>query len=113
MQLSGKLIQVLPLLTGTGKNGTWLKQEIIIQTSDEYPKKVCIAIWGDKIKNEILNVGNELTIDFEVESREFNGRWYTDVKAWKMELVNSGATNQNVHASEEVASDEVADDLPF
>ena len=48
MQISGKLIQLLPQQTGQGKNGTWKKQEVIIETEGQYPKKVCIAIWGDK-----------------------------------------------------------------
>ena len=85
MQLTAKLIQVLPLESGMGKNGEWKKQSIIVETEGQYPKKVCITIWGDKINPSQLQVGNMLTIDFDVESREFNGRWYTDVKAWKVE----------------------------
>ncbi len=90
MQLTAKLIQVLPLQSGQGKNGEWKKQDIILETDGQYPKKVCVAIWGDRINNAQLQVGNNLTIDFDVESREFNGRWYTDVKAWRVEI--AGAT---------------------
>lgn len=85
MQLTAKLIQVLPLQTGAGRNGEWKKQDIIVETDGQYPKKICISIWGDKIRPDLLQTGRSLTIDFDVESREFNGRWYTDVKAWKME----------------------------
>ena len=91
MQLTAKLTQLLPLQTGTGKNGEWKKQDIIVETDGQYPKKVCISIWGDKINEQQLVVGNTLTIDFDVESREFSSRWYTDIKAWKIEVV--GQTN--------------------
>ncbi|MCK9561300.1 MAG: DUF3127 domain-containing protein [Bacteroidales bacterium] len=89
MEIQGKLTQILPLQTGEGKNGTWKKQEFIIETSGQYPKKICISMWGDKINNALLQVGNELTAHIDIESREYNGRWYTEVKAWKIE----GKTN--------------------
>jgi hypothetical protein len=84
MQLTAKLIQLLPLQTGTGKNGEWRKQDVIVETDGQYPKKVCISIWGDKIDSSQLVVGNMIAIDFDLESREYNGRWFTDVKAWKV-----------------------------
>lgn len=93
MQLTAKLIQLLPLQTGTGKNGEWKKQDIIVQTDGTYPKKVCISVWGDKINTSQLIVGNMLQIDFDVESREYNSRWYTDCKAWKIVTAGSGGGN--------------------
>ena len=86
MQITARLFQVLPLQSGMGKNGEWKKQDIVVETDAQYPKKICISIWGDKINESQLQVGNMLTVDFDVESREYNGRWYTDVKAWKIEL---------------------------
>jgi hypothetical protein len=116
MQLSAKLIQLLPVQTGTGKNGQWKKQDIIVETDGQYPKKVCISIWGDKINEDHLKVGNRLKIDFDVESREFNGRWYTDVKAWKIEVEGSAApaaadTDTDPFGSTFTSDDE--DGLPF
>ena len=92
MQITARLHQVLPLQSGMGRNGEWKKQEIIVETDGQFPKKICVAIWGDKINESQLQVGNMLTIDFDVESREFNGRWYTDVKAWKVELAGANPT---------------------
>ncbi len=89
MQITAKLVQLLPAETGMGKNGEWKKQNIIVETDGQYPKKLCITIWGDKANPAVLNVGNNLTIDFDLESREFNGRWYTDVKAWKIEAAGT------------------------
>lgn len=84
MILKAKLTQLLPLQTGNGKNGQWQKQDIIVETDSQYPKKVCVSIWGDKIDETKLKIGTILDIHFELESREFNGKWYTDVKAWKI-----------------------------
>lgn len=90
MQLTAKLIQLLPMQSGTGRNGEWKKQEFIVETEAQYPKKICISVWGDKINESQLQIGNMLAIDFDVESREYNGRWYTDVKAWKIETASVG-----------------------
>jgi hypothetical protein len=91
MQVTAKLIQVLPLQTGSGKNGEWKKQDIIVETGDKFPKKICVSVWGDKIDPKKLKPGNMLKIDFDVESREYNSRWYTDVKAWKIEVDGASA----------------------
>jgi len=88
MQITAKLIQLLPIQTGTGKNGEWKKQDIIVETDGQYSKKVCISIWGDKINDDQLQIGNLLKIDFDIESREYNSKWYTDIKAWKIEITN-------------------------
>lgn len=116
MQLTAKLIQLLPLQTGTGKNGEWKKQDIIVETEGQYPKKVCISLWGDKINSSQLKVGNQLKIDFDVESREYNGRWYSDIKAWKIELAAGAAPAEVTNSQEEnfhTTGFTGNDDLPF
>jgi hypothetical protein len=84
MQLKMKLLEILPLQTGKGKNGDWKKQDIIVETQEKFPKKVCVSIWGDKLEGVVLKPQGLYEISFDIESREFNGRWYTDVKAWKI-----------------------------
>jgi hypothetical protein len=114
MDIKGKLIQLLPLQTGTGKNGEWKKQDIIIETESQYPKKVCISIWGDKINTSQLQIGKTLNVSFDIESREYNGRWYTDVKAWKVDASDAAAGPTN--AEPDQYNDAVPggeDDLPF
>jgi len=115
MQLTAKLIQLLPLQTGTGKNGQWKKQDIIVETEATYPKKICVSIWGDKIDAGQLQPGNMLKIDFDVESREFNGRWYTDVKAWKIEAVgvSTGVGSLNTTGNMGPENSNNDNDLPF
>jgi|SRR5450755_1564121 hypothetical protein len=114
MQLTAKLVQLLPLQTGTGKNGQWKKQDIIVETDATYPKKICISIWGDKIDAGQLQPGNQLKIDFDVESREYNGRWYTDVKAWKIEVAGPSSQQPGDNAGVPAQNSPVMDDdLPF
>lgn len=116
MELTAKLVQLLPLQTGNGKNGQWKKQDIIVETEGNYPKKVCISIWGEKINDAVLKTGSMLNISFDVESREYNGRWYTDVKAWKIEPAGGAGTvdripDDDVHFEEGNMGD--GNDLPF
>lgn len=116
MEIKAKIIQILPLQTGEGKNGKWRKQDIIVETEGQIPRKICVSIWGDKINESILKTGNFLNIAFDVESREYNGRWYTDVKAWRTELVGAStpASSDNsmppIPPEEELPGDM---DLPF
>ena len=86
MELIGKIVQVLPLQSGTSKAGNpWQKQEYILETLvTQYPRKVCFNLFGDNVNKFPLQVGQEVTVSIDVESREFNGRWYTDVRAWNV-----------------------------
>jgi hypothetical protein len=120
MQLIAKLTQVLPLQSGTGKNGQWKKQDIIVETEGQYPKKVCISIWGDKIDEKQLQPGNTLKLEFDIESREFNGKWYTDAKAWKVEVADATQTSSASKVLNDAPGDGIEsftstsnDDLPF
>lgn len=85
MNLKGKVIQLLPVETGAGKNGEWKKQSIVIETEGQYPKKVCVSLWGDKV--ETVANGASVDISLDLESREYNGRWYTEARAWKVDAV--------------------------
>ena len=84
MEISGKIIELLELKSGQSANGEWRKQEYVLETEAQYPKKVCFMAWGDKIEQFDIKKGDQLTVSIDLESREYNGRWYTDVKAWKV-----------------------------
>ena len=88
--ITGKVTQILEEQSGTSKNGTWRKQEFILETEDKYPKPVCIIQWGDDIDAFDVKVGERLTAHVDIQSREYNGRWYTDVKAWRVEKEGAG-----------------------
>ena len=85
LKIKGTVTRILEEQSGTGKNGPWRKQDFILETTGEYPKQVCITQWGDKIDAFRIQQGEQLTAYIDIQSREYNGRWYTDVKAWKIE----------------------------
>lgn len=101
MEITGRIIQILELTSGEGRNGSWKKQSFILETEGQYPKKVCITLFGDKIDKNPISVGELVTASIEIDSREFNGRWYTDVRAWR---VAKGSGNEY--------SDPFRDDIP-
>lgn len=91
--IEGKLEKLLPKQTGEGRNGPWTKQDFIVETFGEYPKKICFCAWNDKGKDlAAIPVGTPIKVSFSAESREYNERWYTDLKAYNIE--SAGLTNQ-------------------
>ncbi|MDR2979084.1 MAG: DUF3127 domain-containing protein [Bacteroidales bacterium] len=127
LEITGRLIQKLELQSGISKTGSsWQKQEFVIETMEQYPKKVCTNLWGDKIDMlTALAIGDTVVVSFNLESREFNGKWYTDVRAWKIEKqsmqAEAGSTPTPLQMTNEMPSydnatftDEgVGNDLPF
>ena len=85
MEIKGKIIQKLDPVGGTSAAGNeWKKQSIIIETADNYPRKVCVSLFGERIAANPCEVGDNVTARVDIESREYNGRWYTDVNAWSI-----------------------------
>lgn len=84
MQVSGKVIWVGVVVTGEGRNGRWKNRDFTISTFDQYPKNVCFQISGNLVDTLNLQENDEVTVDFNVESREWQGRWFTTLKAWKV-----------------------------
>jgi len=115
MDVKGKVVQLLQLQTGMGKKGPWKKQEFVVETESQYPKKVCLSIWGDKIDQFNLSVGDKVSVSVDLESREYNGRWYTEARAWKLEKVGGSNSNSAPPPTEEpfFSQDTAGDDLPF
>jgi len=115
MELSGKVIQKLPEVGGNSKSGNaWRKQEFILETGGQYPKKVCVSLWGDKIDQFSINEGENVSLSIDVESREYNGRWYTEVKAFKVEKAGgSSAAPAAMPDMDTFHSEGEEDKLPF
>ncbi len=109
MELTGKIVEILLEKSGNSARGEWRKQEYVIEIPGDYPKKVCFMVWGDRIDQFGIQEGQELTVSIDLESREYNGRWYTDVKAWRVEP--SGQQDAPRPTEEPPPFD--SDDLPF
>ena len=116
MEIKGQLIQKLPVSSGTSQKGQWKSQEIIVETIETYPKKIAIEFFGDKVSEiDKLNINDQLTVSINIESREFNGKWYTKVKAWKV-VVDIAADPQPDPEPEYKSAfynETLTDDLPF
>lgn len=120
LEITGKLLQVLPEQTGTGKNGTWVKQEFLLEIADDqFPKKICFSLWGEKTQAlKSMQPGTTLKVSFNVESREYNGKWFTDARAWKLEKLSGSETpaEPSMAAPPEYSVSDLPpekDDLPF
>jgi len=139
MDISGKIIQKLPLQSGESKTSgkPWQVQAYVLETQEQYPRKVCFEIFGEqRIKDNPCEIDDIVTVSFDIESREFNGRWYTSIRAWKVQqgIVDANAqpaaapqaaaapaaqpmpqpaAAANVEAFDPAPSGESTDDLPF
>lgn len=96
MEIIGKVVRLGNLTEGTSARGPWRKQELIIETEEQYPRTVCLICWTNQV-DEIQQFapGQTIKAQIHIESREFNGKWYTDVRVWRFDPVGA-ATAQAV-----------------
>jgi hypothetical protein len=124
LDITGKILQIMPPTSGTSKAGKdWVKQEFVIETQETYPKKVCISLMGDKTQElSKFAPGSEVKVSLNLESREYNGKWYTNVNAWRIEAAGNGSSNAGgagndmdsmPEAPAYSSGDSSTDDLPF
>ena len=124
MEITGKIIVKLPLASGTSKAGNeWHKQEYVLETLESFPKKVHFDFFGERADQYNLNIGDVIKLSFDIESREYQGRWYTSIRGWKAEPADAAAATapvQQVAAAapgmpepDFSASNDQGDDLPF
>lgn len=107
MEISGKIIQVLPEQGGVSKTSgkEWKLQAYVLETQEQFPKKVHFEVFGeDRIKANPCQLDDVVTVSFDIESREFNGRWYTSIRAWKIQqgVVEAAPAVQAVPAAQPV-----------
>jgi len=87
LSVKGRVSLILKPETGVSKGGKeWNKQEFVIDTEEQFPRKVCFTLFGEK--TSIINnlaVGEEVEVSFNIESREYNGKWFHNINAWKID----------------------------
>jgi hypothetical protein len=118
LEVKGKINQILKVDSGVSKAGKeWKKQEFIVETEDQFPKQICFTLFNDKISLlEGLNSGEDVNVSFSVESREFNGRWYHNINAWKIDRLTAEAQGNmppDFSPSDVPPEPGDTDDLPF
>ena len=113
VEIKGKIIEILPERSGQSANGEWRKQEYILETGSNYPKMICFMAWGDKIGEFNLQQGENVEVSVDLESREYNGRWYTDVKAWRVNREDLGSYGADTSGSQDRIETENGTTLPL
>lgn len=104
MELTGKLIQLLPNVEGESARGHWVRGGFVIETGDDYPRKVAFTAFGEErvAMAQSIPMGTMVQVTFTPESREFNERWYTDLRASRIQPFVPGqmpaASNGNGYA---------------
>lgn len=122
-KISGRIIAVMQMKTGTSQKGTWASQEYVLETHDSYPQKVCFDVFGtEKIQQFNIQMNDEVDIMYNFDAREFKGRWYNTIRAWSVFKRSGGGQTQVTtqssgdvpKASEAVAQDNgISSELPF
>lgn len=126
MEITGKIILALPEQSGVSKAGnSWKKKEYVLETLDTYPRKVHFDFFGEKADQFPLSVGQTVKLSFDIESREYNGRWFTSIRGWKAEAADQQQPQQTVNTTvsnntvgtvpppPDITSNGASDDLPF
>lgn len=121
MEIEGKVIAVLGERTGTSKASgkPWIVREYVLETKENFPKKVAFDFFGDKAEQYKLSVGDEIRLSFDIESREYMGRWYTSIRGWKCEPLGDaqGPVSQqpadDILPPPPVVTPDKGEDLPF
>lgn len=97
--IEGKIIAILPETKGVSAKGEWISQDFVLKTEENYPKNICFSVFGaSKIKEADIRIGDVVSIGVNLESREFNGRWYTSIKAWIVKKKSEARQQQSTPA---------------
>lgn len=113
MEITGRIIAALPPRGGVSQRtgNSWKVQEFVIETHDQYSRKCVFNVFGeDKLNEYNIQVGDELTVSFDIDAREYNGRWYNDVRAWR--VTRAGAPAEGVPAGVATAGTAAAPAAP-
>lgn len=102
MEIEGKIIVVLPAREGVSARGTqWKSQDYVIETHEAYPKKCCFNVFGaDKIQMFNIQSGEELRVSFDIDAREYQGKWFNSLRAWKVERIDPNAATAQMNATQ-------------
>ena len=124
MELQGKVIAVLPERSGVSARGEWKTQDYVIETHDQYPRKMVFNVFGaDRIAQFAIKAGEEITVSFDIDAHEYQGRWFNSIREWNIQRIEAAASQaaSPVPAADAQApfppaaqsEEESTDDLPF
>lgn len=111
LEITGRIIAALDKRTGVSNatGSAWSVQQYVIETHEQYPKKMCFDVFGEeRIKQFAIQIGEEVAVSFDLDAREYQGRWYNSIRAWKVERVKPETSNNLNNTTNEVIFD-----MPF
>ncbi len=88
MDLTGKIIAVLPATSGVSQRtgNSWMSQDYVIEVPGQYPRKCMFRVFGeDRIRQFNIQMGEDVTVSFDIDAHEFNGRWFNDIRAFNVQ----------------------------
>ncbi len=93
MEFEGSVFKIMPATTGTSARGAWHRQDIVFEMVDgTYSRKICVTFFNKQSEVESLREGQSYKVSFNLESREYNGKWYNDIRAWRIQAAGGAAT---------------------
>lgn len=108
MEIEGKIIVVLPEQSGvSARTGSaWKSQEFVIETHEQYPRKCCFRVFGaDRLATMNIQSGEELRVSVDIDAHEYNGRWFNNISAWKVERIDPMAAQAAAQVPQPSATD--------
>lgn len=95
MEIQGKVIAVLPERSGVSARGEWKSQTYVIETQEQYPKKMAFDVFGaDRLAQFNIQSGEVINVSFDIDAHEYQGRWFNSIRAWNVTKVSQQAAAQ-------------------
>ena len=114
MELQGKVIAVLPARSGVSARGEWKSQSFVIETHDSFPRKRVFDVFGEeRLTRFNIQLGQEVNVSFDIDAHEYNGRWFNNIRAFDVRLVDPNTVSAAPAAQAAPAAPQQPANAPF
>ena len=114
MELQGKVIAVLPARSGVSARGEWKSQSFVIETHDSFPRKMVFDVFGEeRLTRFNIQLGQEVNVSFDIDAHEYNGRWFNNIRAFDVRLVDPNTVSAAPAAQAAPAAPQPPAHAPF
>lgn len=114
MELQGKVIAVLPARSGVSARGEWKSQSFVIETHDSFPRKMVFDVFGEeRLTRFNIQLGQEVNVSFDIDAHEYNGRWFNNIRAFDVRLVDTNTVSAAPAAQAAPAAPQQPANAPF
>lgn len=114
MELQGKVIAVLPTRSGVSARGEWKSQSFVIETHDSFPRKMVFDVFGEeRLTRFNIQLGQEVNVSFDIDAHEYNGRWFNNIRAFDVRLVDPNTVSAAPAAQAAPAAPQQPANAPF